>query len=487
MVDLAQRSKRWLTYFLRRPVERSAATAGTANGQAPERRVIIVGGGASGVLVAAHLLRSRGASCEVTLIERAASMGKGLAYGTMHPQFLLNVRAANMSAFADAPEHFTQWLATHRNAPGEAAFGMAFVERWLYACYLASLLEPHLTPIDGAARLRLQHGEVVAIDVTPRAAVVALDNGTTIAGDLVVLATGNELQPEQQLGTPYASPWLTSDAVPIPRAAVVAIRGTGLTMIDYALALLANGHTGPIYALSRRGCLPQVHRAVPAAPLRREDIPFAVSLVRLWCWFRALAREQAEQGVDWRACVDALRPYSWELWRQLPIDSKRQFLRHARVWWDMHRHRMAPEVEDRISRLIGSGQLRIIAAKIAAVTPEGSGVRITFRRRGRAEPETLRADRLVDCSGIHSSPAQSTNPVIRDLIAKGLARGDPLDLGLDVSTDWALMDAQGVKSERLFAIGPLSRSAGWETTAIPDIRLQCAELAKRLLKRTAVR
>jgi uncharacterized NAD(P)/FAD-binding protein YdhS len=143
---------------------------------------------------------------------------------------------------------------------------------------------------------------------------------------------------------------------------------------------------------------------------------------------------------------------------------------------------MAPDVGGRVRALIASGQLKIIAGKIAGTTPDGSGLLITLRRRGRTEAETLHTDRFVDCSGVHSSPARSTNPVIRDLIAKGLARGDPLGLGLDVDADWALIDARGRKSERLFAIGPLTRAAAWETTAIPDIRLQCTELSARLLQ-----
>ncbi|MFU8834951.1 hypothetical protein [Roseovarius autotrophicus] len=35
----------------------------------------------------------------------------------------------------------------------------------------------------------------------------------------------------------------------------------------------------------------------------------------------------------------------------------------------------------------------------------------------------------------------------------------------------------GVASRRIFAIGPCARGALWEITAIPDIRLQCADLA----------
>ena len=454
-----------------------AAPDGVVPSLARLQRVIIVGGGASGVLLAIHLLRESGAALEVVLIERDVAVGKGLAYGTTHPRHLLNVRAASMSAFADEPDHFTKWLAVHDSATGIANHAIFFVERRLYAAYLESLIQPYLAP---QGHLSLRHAEAVAIEITFDAAVVWMGDGTRLAGDVVVLATGYDGRPEQRLGHPFASPWLLPGQGGVHRAATVAIRGTGLTMIDYVLALAANGHRGPIYALSRHGCLPRVHRVFEPLHLKPTDIPFGTNLVTLWRWFRALVRDHAKRSGDWRACVDALRPHTWALWRRLPIESQRRFLRHARAWWDVHRHRMAPDVQGRIDWLIASGQLQVIAAKITDVDADGERLRVSYRRRGRSAIETLAVDRFVDCSGVQSDPRQSPNPVIRHLIAKGLARSDPLNLGLEVSGDWALIDGRGSASHRLYAIGPLTCYAGWETTAIPDIRRQCGELALRL-------
>ena len=53
---------------------------------------------------------------------------------------------------------------------------------------------------------------------------------------------------------------------------------------------------------------------------------------------------------DWRSVIDAIRPFSHRIWRELPPGSKRSFLEHARAWWDVHRHRMAPEVEARVAQ-----------------------------------------------------------------------------------------------------------------------------------------
>ena len=68
-------------------------------------RIAIIGGGASGALTALHLARGLPVgSAEIIVIEPAEEIGRGLAYSTDDPGHLLNVRAANMSAFADQPD-----------------------------------------------------------------------------------------------------------------------------------------------------------------------------------------------------------------------------------------------------------------------------------------------------------------------------------------------------------------------------------------------
>ena len=48
-------------------------------------------------------------SLSVTLIESASVAGRGVAYATSCSWHLLNVPAANMSAFPEDPEHFVRW------------------------------------------------------------------------------------------------------------------------------------------------------------------------------------------------------------------------------------------------------------------------------------------------------------------------------------------------------------------------------------------
>jgi uncharacterized NAD(P)/FAD-binding protein YdhS len=92
----------------------------------------------------------------------------------------------------------------------------------------------------------------------------------------------------------------------------------------------------------------------------------------------------------------------------------------------------------------------------------------------------MQVAKIVECTGIVKNPLHTANPALRSLLGQGLARVDPLQIGFDVTAECALVDRLGVPSQRLFAIGPLTRAAFWEVIAVPDIRSQCAELAARI-------
>jgi uncharacterized NAD(P)/FAD-binding protein YdhS len=59
-------------------------------------------------------------------------------------------------------------------------------------------------------------------------------------------------------------------------------------------------------------------------------------------------------------------------------------------------------------------------------------------------------------------------------------RPDALRLGLDVTGNCALLNREGAISRRLFAVGPVTKGAFWEMTAVPDIRRQTEKLAEYL-------
>src|SRR5262249_24251112 len=52
---------------------------------------------------------------------------------------------------------------------------------------------------------------------------------------------------------------------------------------------------------------------------------------------------------------------------------------------------------------------------------------------------------------------------------------------LEVSDEGAIIDAAGQVCDSLFAVGPITKGVFWETTAVPDIRVQCERLAAHML------
>ena len=247
------------------------------------------------------------------------------------------------------------------------------------------------------------------------------------------------------------------------------IVGSGLTMVDVVLSLDAQGHRGTIVALSRRGLIPRGHCAFEPAPV--ESVP-AASVSGLLRWLRKRSAE-----VGWRAAVDSLRPHSAMLWQSLGTDGQRRFLRHARPWWDVHRHRIAPQVAQMLVDLIGAGRLQVLAGRVEGCSPSGE---VAIRKRLSGELVARRFDHLFNCTGPLGSIAQSGDPLIRGLIASGHASPDPLGIGIAVDPR---SRAEG--SKRLWAVGPLTKGLFWEIVAVPDIRVQAAAVAEDIARELA--
>ena len=75
------------------------------------------------------------------------------------------------------------------------------------------------------------------------------------------------------------------------------------------------------------------------------------------------------------------------------------------------------------------------------------------------------------------------DPLLQALLRQGVSRPDPLRLGLDVTPTGALRNRHGVASERLFAVGTLTRGVFWEVTAVPELRQQCEAVARHVASR----
>jgi len=422
--------------------------------------VAIVGGGASGTILAAQLAR-RG--IDSALIDGSGRAGKGVAYSTTEPAHLLNVRAEGMSAWAGDASHFARRFAAEGGEP------RGFAQRRLFGRYLGEILDEAVA----SGRTDLVHASATRAERADGQWRVTLDDGSVIDARAVALAIGNQ-EPESLrafsgvgerfIGNPWGETARSAVEALATDAGDALLIGTGLTMVDLVLSLDAAGHHGRIVALSRRGQVPRSHGDYEPAPVEGDEVPHG-RVGAIWRWLR---RRSADRG--WRAAVDSLRPHSHRLWQSLDIDEQRRFLRHARPWWDVHRHRIAPEVAATIHRLIGEGRLQVMAGRVVSAKDAGSGLEVEVRPRGAQTSRRMTFDYAFNCTGPLHSIERTRDPLLRSLLDGGQVTPDQLGMGLDV-------DERSRAGERLWALGPLTKGRYWEIIAVPDIREQAASVA----------
>jgi uncharacterized NAD(P)/FAD-binding protein YdhS len=456
-------------------------------------RVAIVGAGYTGSVLAACLLSEDLGDVDIVLIERSGAVGRGLAYRTQNPNHLLNVRASNMSAFADDPTHFLRWLKARDDAIAEdagPALGNVFVPRRDYGLYIEDVFHQAVSARAAAINVTVLHKS--AVEVRPGTPlVVAFDDGTSREFDQVVLCIGNfSPSPPAEFGSAIVessrfvgNPWDELRLAAIPTRDTVLIIGSGLTMADVVDSLRRHGHKGPIKAISRHGLQAQRHLPVPLYPpfLSADDLP--TSLLALLRRVRTEVRRAAPLGYDWRSVIDSLRPLTTPIWLSLSLDERRRFLRHMRPYWDIHRHRLAPANADTLATLLQQGRLQLHAGRITAAEPDGNGFAVTFRHYRSKKFETLAAQWIVNCSGPLRDFARIDDPLVRGLFDSGNIRPDALRLGLDISPDNLLLRQDGSAWNNLYTLGPTTMGAYWEVVAVPDLRNACAAFAKILAKR----
>lgn len=448
--------------------------------------VAIIGGGFTGTTLAAQLLRSSGGSVSVVLIERGARLGRGVAYNTEYAEHLLNVRARSMSAYPDDPEHFLEWARLNHDPNASAD---DYLSRPLYGQYIASVLQEEIEGHPGYF-VHVQD-EAVSLARAGGAAEIRLRSERTLFADKVVIALGNFPPGDPRLPgrTPHSlryvsNPWKsslwTSALGDVSQGKSVLLVGSGLTSVDVAITLRERGFRGCIHILSRRGLLPHSHKAAAIWPLFWNDqSPRTVrGLLRL---VRTQIEGANKEGSNWRAVIDSLRPFTQEIWRSLSLAERRRFLRHVRPYWDVHRHRVAPAIGARLASQIQNGQIKVHAGRIKEYAEDVDGVDVTYCARESGQLERVRVDHVVNCTGPESDCRKVDDSFLTDLMRRKLGRPDSLFLGLDVSSDGALIDAYGDVSDLLYAIGPVRKGSLWETIAVPELRVQASELSKLLI------
>lgn len=395
---------------------------------AGETDLAIVGGGASCVLLLAALAHSPGADgLRVDVYERRMErLGRGIAYSTQHNAHLLNVRAGNMSALAADREDFANWAKGHGYTADD------FVPRKLYGAYLGEKLEEAKKVLV----VNFIDADVTAIrKINPDAFEISYGNRTR-KYRWAVLASGN-VRPQRpklegDVSGYYDDPW-SADFTALNKAGHIALVGSGLTATDMVLALYARHYTGRISVCSRHALMPAAHAEPAVWPSFLTEEDYKKTPYRLLRTVRQEIVKARAQDMPWQSVVDALRGHTNPLWGSMPRVSREKFMKRFFTLWNVHRHRMAPQIAQAVKTLEKAGRVSFVKMPVDTITAGptlvGGGKKIA-------------ADAVINCLGYrYREEGRSYEPTAK--------------------------------------IGPARFGDEFETTAIPEIRTQAAEIAAR--------
>lgn len=438
------------------------------------RSFVVIGGGFSGAAAATHLALRAAEPTRITLVEPGEHLGRGLAYGAGGDRWLLNVPAGRLSIDPARPGDFHTWAVDS----GLESTPDAFLPRSWFGRYAAERLDQvvrsnghvELTRVRDHATGLVLHDRGVRLVTSHRAtieadqAVLALGNGPT----RVPAALGDLTGDERLLHSPWNLAALERLAADSQRILLV---GTGLTMLDAAVALRGLGFGGDLVAISRRGQLARAHG--PKNESAHADWANGLHGLRL-TELLGRVRARAHDG-DWRGVIDSIRPHTARIWGALSERDRARFLARLAVHWDVHRHRAPPQVHAEVQAMRDSGQLRIVRGHITSAGSAGGSLRIRMLAPNTGET-TMFTDGVVLCTGPDPDPRRWGSPLVDGLLSDALATPDCLGLGLRSNGEGRLIDAGGGASRRLWTLGPLRRGDLWESTAVPEIARQAAEI-----------
>lgn len=395
-------------------------------------KIAIIGGGASAVLLLNHLADLIAAhSCSIDVYDRSGRFARGIAYSTRRDCHLLNVRAEDLSAHASHPSDFSDWAKDFGYAKGD------FVPRRRYGDYLESLL----TKAQGIMDVNLLRQDVVKSVQDRDGYALSLASGDTAHYDFVVLASGNvrPLGCKTQGNVPgyFADPWSLDEKF-LQSAQHIALIGAGLTAVDALLSLNDMNYQGKVSIISRRTLLPAVHSA-PAAWHHTNKAPANASPLGLLREIRQEAKAAAAQNIAWQAVIDSRRNIINALWSGFSKSQRAQFMRHLYTFWGVHRHRMAPEVANIVASYKDQSRLDFIKSRVAM---------------------------------IETSPRQNLRLHFND--------GSDKDFDAAINCMGYRYDEPGRDYEVSARLGPAQFGDMFETTAIPEIRAQSFDLAKKI-------
>jgi uncharacterized NAD(P)/FAD-binding protein YdhS len=450
-------------------------------------RIVVIGGGFTGAVFVIHAISATARPLDIVVIEPAAALGRGTAYGTSDAAHRINVPLDRMVITQEDPDAATRWFTENGFLPdleSDDGSGLYYIPRQAYGRFMTDALQRSLAA--AGDRVRFQHLRGCATSIS-RATVgwrVSVGEQGDLESDLVVLCFGHAtpaapcpISADIASSAKFvANPWAENALQKIGLADCPLIVGTGLTMADVVLSLHSMGRTGPVTAISRRGLLPRGQGVFSADPDLFQGMPSPQTAMSLLRMLRQRIRT-ANEDSGWQPIIDALRSQLPDVWNGLPEREQRKVQRFLLAFWDVHRFRIAPQVNNALARLRTDGRLRVQKAGLKSLAYLDGQYEATLRLPG-GRIEHRRFDAIILCTGPEKDVRK--NPLVAALLAAGQAKLDSVGLGLAVDRASRVLDAAGRVNPGLLAFGPMTRGSFGEMTGAPDIANHIEQVSSAL-------
>jgi uncharacterized NAD(P)/FAD-binding protein YdhS len=455
-----------------------------------ELSVVIAGGGFCGILCLVHFVKKSTQKISVSVINGKYPLACGIAFRTYSNQHLLNVEARNMSAFPDEPDHFVEWcrknpmIGTH-----DADVPTTYFPRNYYGDYLGQILKETLQSAPPHININLITDEVTDVNTLQDKYEVITAGGMKISADKIILATGNSepgppsLKEPEFLGSKnyFSNPWSEESVSGLTKNDDVLIIGNGLTMVDVILGLREKKFTGKIISLSPHGFNILPHRKAPPQRYILDELSPPYDLETLFRLFYKHIREARTRGQSGETVVDAIRAKTQEIWTNLSVRDKKKFMTHLRHLWGVARHRLPALVHQQIQDMIKENKLDVIAARVKHIRECPEGIEVLAQRRRDQSELRLRVARVINCTGPETDIRKQKSKLFDSLLAKGIVRPDDMNLGIDANDTFNVIGTDNNPNESIYAIGSLLKGKLWESTAVPELRIQAEKIVQHIL------
>jgi uncharacterized NAD(P)/FAD-binding protein YdhS len=459
------------------------------------QKIGIIGGGFCGTMTAIQLIEQSSKPIEIILIQKAERLNTGIAYDPYSDKHLLNVVAEKMSAFPDKPLHFLEWVLrqTEFEQADKNLIAQSYLPRRLYGNYLRdNWKEAQTKAKEKRIKISSIEASVMDLDLRETGVHLSLEGKEGLKVDRCVIATGNALPANPVITHPdfylspryYQDPWHAASVQLISDKRPVLILGNGLTMVDTVFGLLERGYKGIIYSLSPHGfnILPHRHGGTPY-PRVLEEMREPMTLLESVSLVNKHVKALRKLGISAEPVIDALRPYTQNIWQSWSDKDKALFMRRLRHLWGVARHRIPLHSHDRIQQLRIEGKLVIKSGKILALEEKGSLVMARYYDKKEKRIQVLEVCRVINCTGPETRLANLKDSFLNKCLTKGLLRQDPLQLGIRTDTrTFRILDEKNLPHTALYTLGVLLKGELWESTAVRELSRQAQQLAAQLLE-----